>query len=140
MLDISFGLILLTAIVFFILVFLLNSWLYRPLLIFMEEREKSIQEDLEKAESNESGAQKLLEEAKAIVAQAKSEATKLKSEVIAKEKEEMHKLLEAKRSELEEKYQAFVQELEQEEQSIKAALISQLPLFKEALKAKFNKL
>jgi len=140
MLDISFGLILLTAVVFLVLVFLLNSWLYRPLLGFMQEREESIARDLENANANESGAQEILAEAKAIVESAKAEANAQKKEAVEAAKAEVAKLLEAKRAELEKRYEAFLQELAKEEESIKSALISQTPLFKEALKAKFNKL
>ncbi|BCD60052.1 MULTISPECIES: hypothetical protein [unclassified Nitratiruptor] len=140
MLDISFGLIVLTAVVFFVLVFLLNSWLYRPLMEYMQERERSIQEDLEKAKENESGSQHILAEAQAIVAEAKAQANSMKSEAVAKIKDEMAQLIAQKRAELEEKQAALLQELAEEEKSIKSALISQMPLFKEALKAKFNKL
>lgn len=140
MLDISWGLILLTAAVFLALVFLLNSWLYRPLLGFMQEREESITRDLENANANESGAEAILAEAKEIVEGAKAEANARKKEAIESAKAEVAKLIETKRAELEKQYEEFLQELAKEEESIKSALISQTPLFKEALKAKFNKL
>ena len=140
MLDISLGLILLTAVVFFLLVFLLNKWLYRPLLSFMQEREESIARDLQNASANESGAHEILAEAQTIVQNAKAEANAQKKEAVEAAKAEVAKLLEAKKSELEKRYEEFLQELAKEEESIRSALISQTPLFKEALKAKFNKL
>ncbi len=140
MLDISIGLLLLTAVVFVGLIFLLNNWLYKPLLAFMQEREESIRRDLENANANEEGSQKLCEEAQAIIAQAKSEASAMKKEAVEKAKAEVQELIAAKRGELEKRYEKFLEELKKEEESVKSTLISQMPLFKEALKAKFNKL
>ena len=140
MLDISVGLLLLTAVVFLGLIFLLNSWLYQPLLKFMQEREESIRRDLENANANEEGSQKLFEEAQSIVSEAKSEASAMKKEAIEKVKAEVNELIAAKKSELEKRYEEFLQEMKKEEEGIKSTLISQMPLFKEALKAKFNKL
>ncbi len=140
MLDISIGLLLLTAIVFLALIFLLNSWLYRPLLAFMEQREESIRRDLENASSNEEGSQKLLEEAKAIITEAKAQASAMKKEAIDEVKAEIAKMIEAKKEELESRKVVFMEELKKEEESVRSTLISQMPLFKEALKAKFNTL
>ncbi|MRI83621.1 MAG: F0F1 ATP synthase subunit B' [Nitratiruptor sp.] len=140
MLDISLGLIVLTAVVFFILVFLLNQWLYKPLLGFMQERQETIQRDLENANANESGARELLEEAEQIVQEAKHKANAKKQEAITRAKEEAAAMIQQKREELERRYQEFLQELAKEEEEIRSNLISQIPLFKEAIKAKLNKL
>jgi len=140
MLDISLGLIVLTAVVFFILVFLLNKWLYQPLLSFMQERQESIQRDLENAEANESGAQELLAKAEEIMQEAKSAAAAKKQAAVENAKAEIAQMIEAKKSELEKRYEEFLSELAKEEESVRSALISQAPLFKEAIKAKFNKL
>ena len=110
------------------------------MLKFMQEREESIRRDLENANANEEGSQKLFEEAKAIINEAKSEASAMKKEAIEKVKAEVNELIASKKSELEKRYEEFMQEIKKEEESIKSTLISQMPLFKEALKAKFNKL
>ncbi|BCD62533.1 F-type H+-transporting ATPase subunit b [Nitratiruptor sp. YY08-26] len=140
MLDINIGLVLLTAIVFLALVFLLNSMLYRPLLTFMTQREESIRRDLENANSNEEGSEKLLEEAKAIIADAKAQASSMKKEAIEEVRAEVSKMVEAKKAELENRKEALMEEIKKEEESVRSTLISQMPLFKEALKAKFNTL
>jgi len=140
MLDISLSLIVLTAVVFFVLLFLLNSWLYTPLLRFMQEREETIRKDLEMAENTESDAQAILDEARRVVEEAKAKAAAKKKEAVESAKSEAAKLIEKKKAELEKRYQEFREELAKEEKSIRSALISQMPLFKEALKAKFNKL
>lgn len=140
MLDISFGLIILTAVIFFILVALLNNWLYRPLLAFMEERDASIKKDAENAKLNSSGSAELLKEAEEIIAKAKAEAASIKAEIINEAKEYANKVLEEKKEELAKEYENFKVRLKEEEESIKSNLLSQAPLFKEAMKAKFSKL
>ncbi len=140
MLDISLLLIVLTAVVFFVLLFLLNKWLYNPLLTFMEERDISIRRDLENAIANESGAKEILKEAETIVSEAKHKASAEKKEAIEAQKAEIAKMIEAKKAELEKRYEEFQARLKEEEQAIRSTLISQMPLFKEALKAKFNQL
>ncbi len=140
MLDISVGLMIFVAVVFFILLFLLNGWLYRPLLSFMQEREESIRRDLENAEANETGSQELLEKAEKILSDAKHQASAMKQEALEEVKSQIAQQIEAKKAELAKKEEEFLAKLAEEEKSIKSALISQIPLFKEALKAKFNKL
>jgi len=54
MLDISPALLLVTGLVFFILLILLNKILYKPLLKFMDNRNESIKRDLENAGRNTS--------------------------------------------------------------------------------------
>ncbi|BCD67777.1 hypothetical protein [Nitratiruptor sp. YY09-18] len=140
MLDISLGLLVLTAVVFFVLLILLNSWVYKPLLAFMQQRDESIKRDLENAVSNEDESQKLLQEAQAIIAEARTKAAKEKQEKLDALKKEIGEQVASKRAELEKRYEEFLAEIAQEEEQIKNALISQMPLLKEALKAKFNQL
>ena len=140
MLDICLGLLVLTAVVFFVLLILLNSWVYKPLLTFMQQRDESIKRDLENAVANEDDSHKLLQEAKEIVTQARSAAAKEKQEKRDAVKQEIAKQIESKRAELEKRYEEFLAELAKEEEQVKSALISQMPLLKEALKAKFNQL
>ncbi|WP_200762439.1 FoF1 ATP synthase subunit B' [Nitrosophilus alvini] len=140
MLDISISLVLLTAILFFILVAVLNSWLYKPLLGFMEERSESIKRDLENASKNTSGSAELKKEAEEILARAKSEAMAIKQSALNEAKALGQSKVDAKKAELMKEYEDFKASLKEEEESLKSALISQMPLFREALKAKFSKL
>ena len=140
MLDISLGLIIMTAVIFFILVAVLNGWLYRPLLSFMAERDESIKKDMENAKANSSGSEKLLKEAEEIVAKAKAEAAAIKAEIVNEAKDYANNVIEEKKGELAKEYENFKAKLKEEEEFIRSTLISQAPLFKEALKAKFSKL
>ncbi len=140
MLDISFGLVVFTAIVFFILLVILNRWLYEPLLSFMKARDESIRKDMEKAKKNSSGSEELLKEAQEIVAKAKAEAAAIKAEAVNEAKEFAQKRLDEKKSQLASEYEKFKEKLKSEEEELKSVLLSQAPLFREALKAKFSKL
>jgi F-type H+-transporting ATPase subunit b len=140
MLDIHLSLMLLVAVVFLVLLFLLNSWLYQPLLRFMDERDKSIRKDLENVSSNTHEIDELRAKADAVIAQAKNEAAAMRAKTIEESKLLAQSKLEAKKEELESAYQAFLGELKKEEEQLKSELLSQMPLFKESLKAKFSQI
>lgn len=140
MLDISIGLMIFTAVLFLILIPILNSLLYRPLLGFMEDRDESIRKDLDKAKENSSGSEELLKEAKDILSRAKAEAAAIKSQAVNEAKEMASKKIEEKKAELAAEYEKFQESLKTKEEEIKSALLSQAPLIRESLKAKFNKL
>ena len=78
--------------------------------------------------------------AEAIINDAKTEAANLRQKVLEDAKMLANSKVEAKRSELESEYKAFQATLEKERATIKNSLLSQTPLFKEALKAKFSQI
>jgi F-type H+-transporting ATPase subunit b len=140
MLDIHLSLMLLVAVVFLVMLILLNSWLYQPLLRFMDERDKSIRKDLENVSSNTHEIDELRAKAEEVIAQAKSEAAAMRAKTIEESKLLAQSKLEAKKEELERTYQSFLEELKKEEEQLKSELLSQMPLFKESLKAKFSQI
>ncbi|MBU0632312.1 FoF1 ATP synthase subunit B' [bacterium] len=140
MLDISPILLGVTLVVFLILIAVLNSWLYNPLLAYMNKREADIKKDLQQVGSNDEEVNALIAKAEQIVMDAKLEAAALREKVIADAKELAQSKLEAKRAELASEYVEFEQSLAQEREELNSALLSQVPLFKEAIKAKFSQL
>ena len=140
MLDISISLMLLVAVVFLALVVLLNGWLYQPLLRFMDERERSIRKDLAAASEENHEVEELQAKAREVVEKAKAEAAALRAKTIEESKMEAETKIEAKKEELEKAHHAFLEELKKEESQLKSELLSQLPLFKESLKAKFSQI
>ena len=140
MLDISVSLMLVVAVVFLVLLILLNSWLYQPLMAFMDERDKSIRKDLENVSANSSEIEELKAKAEEVIAEAKSEAAALRAKTIDESKLLAMSKIEAKKEELEEVYQEFLNSLKKEEEELKSELLSQMPLFKESLKAKFSQI
>ena len=126
--------------IFFFLIYQLNERLYTPLLRFMDDRDETIARDLEAAKSLSSGSEELLSQAQAKLEEARSEAARIRQAAIAAVKEENAKALTAKQRELEEEYQRFSEHLSEERESLKSAVLSQLPLIKESLKAKFSQI
>ena len=140
MLDISVSLMLTVAVVFMVLLVLLNSWLYQPLMAFMDERDKNIRKDLESVNANTSEIDELRAKAEEVIANAKSEAAALRARTIEESKLLAEEKIEAKKRELEEKYSEFLASLKKEEENLRSELLSQMPLFKESLKAKFSQI
>ncbi len=140
MLDISPLLLLSTLVVFLILIAVLNSWLYRPLLAFMQKRDEDIKRDLSKVGSNDSEIKELLEKAESIVMNAKLEAAALREKVIADAKELAESRIEAKKAALASEYTEFEKSLEARGEELRRELLADIPAFKDALKLKFSQI
>ncbi len=140
MLDISPIMLLSTMIVFLTLIAVLNSWLYRPLFAYMEKRDADIKKDLDEVGSNDSEIAALKAEAQSIIDEAKRTVSELREKVIADARELASSKIDAKRAELAIKYSEFETSLNEEREQIKVALLSQVPLYKEAVKAKFSQI
>ena len=140
MLDINPILLVATLIVFLTLIAVLNSWLYNPLFAYMNKRDEDIKKDLEKVGSNDNEINELESKAKLITVNAKLEASALREKVIADAKELAESKLEAKRAELASQYLEFEQLLARTREQLGSDLKLQVPLFKEAVKAKFSQI
>jgi len=140
MLDINPILLLITFVVFVSLIAVLNSWLYNPLFAYMNKRDDDIKKDLEKVGSNDEEINELNAKAASIIMNAKLEAAALREKVIADAKELAESKLEAKRAELAQEYLEFEKSLAESKNELTADLMSQVPVFKEAVKAKFSQI
>ncbi|MBN2815472.1 MAG: F0F1 ATP synthase subunit B' [Campylobacterales bacterium] len=140
MLDINPILLLITFVVFVSLIAVLNSWLYNPLFAYMNKRDDDIRKDLEKVGSNDEEINDLNAKAESIIMNAKLEAAALREKVIADAKELAESKLEAKRAELAQEYLDFQKALEVSKNELTTDLMSQVPVFKEAVKAKFSQI
>jgi F-type H+-transporting ATPase subunit b len=140
MLDINPILLLATFVVFLSLIAVLNSSLYNPLFSFMNKRDQDIKDDLDKVGSNDEEINALHSEAESIIMNAKLEAAALREKVIADAKELADSKLEARRAELANEYLEFQQSLAESEKQLTDDLQSQVPVFKEAVKAKFSQI
>jgi len=140
MLDINPILLIATLIVFLTLIALLNSSLYNPLFNFMNKRDADIKKDLDKVGSNDDEIHELNSKAETIIMNAKLEVAALREKVIADAKELADSKLEAKRAELETEYLEFEKSLKSSTEQLKKDLKSDIPLFKEAVEAKFSQI
>ena len=86
MLDINLGLLIFTAVVFLALIYFLNNILYQPLLGFIQKREDLIQGDLDNIAQNSGDVEGSLEKANSLIADAKTQASKIKDEAMTKAK------------------------------------------------------
>jgi F-type H+-transporting ATPase subunit b len=140
MLELHPWLMGIVLLIFFFLLYQLNERLYGPLLRFMDEREKTIARDLAEAKQLSSGSEGLLAQAQAKLEEARSEAARIRQSAVQEVKEANAAALSAKQQDLEEEYQRFKEKLVEERESLKSAVLSQMPLVKESLKAKFSQL
>ena len=140
MLDINPILLLATFVVFLSLIAVLNSWLYNPLFSFMNKRDADIKKDLDKVGSNDDEINELNSKAESIIMNAKLDAAALREKVVADAKELADSKLEARRAELASEYLEFEKSLTKSKDELNSDLMSQVPLFKEAVKAKFSQI
>ena len=140
MLDINPILLLATFVVFLSLIAVLNSWLYNPLFSFMNKRDADIKKDLDKVGNNDAEINELHVKAESIIMNAKLDAAALREKVVADAKELADSKLEAKRAELANEYLEFEKSLTKSKDELTSDLVSQIPVFKEAVKAKFSQI
>ena len=138
MLDIIPALLLVTGTVFLVLLILLNKTLYKPLLEFIDNRNNSINRDLENAGKNASDVVAYYQEVEAILSEGKVEAAKIREAALTEAKEKAAKKIEQKKSDLEVQSAVFLKALESEKDEFKNGLLAQMPLFKESIAAKLN--
>ena len=140
MLDIHLSLMLFVLALFLTLLVLLNNMLYQPLVKFMDDRDHSIANDLEAAKGLSGNSDELNAKADEIISNAKNEAAGIRQKAIDDQKTLAASKIETKQNELETEYNKFVEKLNSDKENLKNSLLSQMPLFKESLKAKFSKL
>ncbi|MDQ7046514.1 MAG: F0F1 ATP synthase subunit B' [Sulfurovum sp.] len=140
MLDIHLPLMLFVLALFLFLLVVLNKMLIQPLVKFMDDRDNSIAKNLETAKSFSGNSDELNAKAEENISNAKNEAAVIRQKAVDDEKTLSASKVETKQSELAQEYGNFVEKLAKEKESLKNALLSQIPLFKESLKAKFSKL
>ena len=140
MLDLYPSLMIIVLLIFLFLLYQLTIKLYRPLLRFMDSREEAIASDLKSAQNLGGDAERLLKEAQAILDEAKAKATKLRQDAIEEFKAQNAEALAKKQKELEDEYSKFEEELTKRKEELKNSILSQMPLIKESLKAKFTQI
>ncbi|NOZ55232.1 MAG: F0F1 ATP synthase subunit B [Calditrichaeota bacterium] len=112
LLNVNTGLIFWTVVTFLLLLLTLKKLAWSPILGALQEREKRIQEDLERAEKAREESERLLEEQRQMLQKARQEAQEIiergrkaaeaaRQELLAKSKEEAEQLLEKARREIE---------------------------------------
>jgi len=122
------------------LVMFLNAKLYKPMIKFMQDRDETIRKDLDEANSATSNVSDIKAEAASILNDAKVKAAAMKQKATEEAKTLAQSKVDNKNEELAKAYEQFKAELDEEKVQLRNALTSQLPLFKEALKAKYTQI
>ena len=136
MLEIDVPLVVLTAIVFVILIAVLNPLLYKPMLKFIDDRNASIKNDEENTSKNTSDLGLYEAQIEDIILKARSEANRIKQDALNLAKDEAAKEIEAKRASLETDYADFINALNVQRGELKSELASRLPQLQSVLSAK----
>ena len=138
MLDISPILLISSGLVFLLVLARLNSCLYKPLFKHMDDRDNQIKTDLANTKSNAAEVDGMIEEANNIIAQAKKEAFSIREEAKLEAINISEVKLSKAKDKIENKYNDFLKSLVEEKVTLENSLVSQMPLFKEGLKAKLS--
>jgi len=140
MLELIPWLMAIVLLIFIGLIVFLNKTLYQPLINFMDQRDQTIAHDLSEVNGLTGDTASLEQEAKEILTNAKNEGAAIRQAAIDEANSESAKQIEAKKAELEAKQEKFFKELKSEKEELASSILSQLPLIKETLKAKFSQL
>jgi F-type H+-transporting ATPase subunit b len=122
LLDVNPGLIIWTILTFLILLIILKKVAWKPILTALDNREKEIEDSLNRAEQAKEDAQKILEEnqttlskaeeeSKKIIDQSREYADKLKEQMLKESKDQQQKIIEDASAEIERKKNAAFEEL-----------------------------
>lgn len=138
--GLNIELMLLVFCLFILCVFLLNQWLYKPILEFMDARDKMIKDDLESSSSNDAEIEEIKDQINTILENAKKEATTIKEQMQLQVKNEYDRKIDEVKSRNEKELAFFIDSLKQEKDELKQALALQIPDFKNSLNVKLKQM
>ena len=106
----------------------------------MDERDKTIANDLKNAEEMADNSSDLNAKADALLAEAKAEANAIREKATSEAKALAESKIESKVKELDVSSVAFEAELKADQEKLKNELTAQIPAFKETLQSKLSSL
>ena len=134
------SIMLATMAIFLVMILILNSMLYKPLLRFIDERNSSIKNDENKVKENSQEMLGANDEVEKIHQSTREEIHKIKQSAINQAKEEAQVAIQAKKEELERKMASFYVELNAQKEELKQNLLKNLPEFKKLLENNIKKI
>lgn len=133
MLEISWQLLVITAVIFLGLIYILNLILYRPMLKFMDDRKQSIKKDEEDLGKNAKDVGVYKAEIDRILLSARNEANSIRQAATDKAKEVAAGKIAQIKAGVEADHQIFTAGLANKKTELKLALLESLPEFKDGL-------
>lgn len=127
-------------VVFIALIVLLNAWLYRPLLQFMEKREKMLQKESSKLQAGQERIKELYHQSHLVVDRAKEEARLIRLAATQEATAKYKKKLEEVRHQAEERFLKLSGALEEQRLLLREELRENVPLFKQTFEDKIKKI
>lgn len=128
----------LVFVLFIVSIYVLNKWLYQPILGFMDARDEKIKNDLANIDGNDSQIAHIDGEIRAILDEARKEASAIKESALNEAKADYANNIERLKSENDTNLSARLQALQKEKEELKSALLAQMPEFQNALNRKLQ--
>lgn len=138
--SLNLELMLLVFFLFILCVILLNKWLYKPILEFMDSRDNMIKNDLENSNSNDSEIEAIQSEINIILDNAKKEAALLKERAHTQAKLNYDKNIQEVKNLNEKDLVNFMETIKKEKEELYQSLLTQVPDFKKNLNVKLKKM
>ncbi|PUD11014.1 FoF1 ATP synthase subunit B' [Helicobacter pylori] len=120
-------------IVFVLLLWAMNVWVYRPLLAFMDNRQAEIKDSLAKIKTDNAQSVEIGHQIDALLKEAAERRREIIAEAIQKATESYDAVIKQKENELNQEFEAFAKQLQNEKQILKEQLQAQMPVFEDEL-------
>ncbi len=120
-------------VVFVLLLWAMNVWVYRPLLAFMDNRQAEIKDSLAKIKTDNAQSVEIGHQIDALLKEAAEKRREMIAEAIQKATESYDAVIKQKENELNQEFEAFAKQLQNEKQILKEQLQAQMPVFEDEL-------
>ncbi len=120
-------------IVFVLLLWAMNVWVYRPLLAFMDNRQAEIKDSLAKIKTDNAQSVEIRHQIETLLKEAAERRREMIAEAIQKATESYDAVIKQKENELNQEFEAFAKQLQNEKQVLKEQLQAQMPVFEDEL-------
>ncbi|GAA6878487.1 FoF1 ATP synthase subunit B' [Helicobacter pylori] len=120
-------------VVFVLLLWAMNVWVYRPLLAFMDNRQAEIKDSLAKIKTDNTQSVEIRHQIDVLLKEAAEKRREMIAEAIQKATESYDAVIKQKENELNQEFEAFAKQLQNEKQILKEQLQVQMPVFENEL-------
>ncbi len=120
-------------VVFVLLLWAMNVWVYRPLLAFMDNRQAEIKDSLAKIKTDNAQSVEIRHQIETLLKEAAEKRREVIAEAIQKAAESYDAVIKQKENELNQEFEAFAKQLQNEKQALKEQLQVQMPVFEDEL-------
>ncbi|WRC85036.1 FoF1 ATP synthase subunit B' [Helicobacter pylori] len=120
-------------VVFVLLLWAMNVWVYRPLLAFMDNRQAEIKNSLAKIKTDNAQSVEIRHQIETLLKEAAEKRREMIAEAIQKATESYDAVIKQKENELNQEFEAFAKQLQNEKQALKEQLRAQMPVFENEL-------